>query len=234
MISHFRTHLLCFLWLFLLFLHTNGISQTRFFQVKFHRLTSVSDWRDTAFVVATQDVALLAQVEAQLALPVNERMLHINGTLAHGSDGYNRNGPYFFSWHLSSWLLAELSMEVCDGRPYIDVEQDTAYWINSVGQYCSWPGYIAQEVTTTSTAPPHSRAAAAWVYPQSASHLLHIYHPWPGFATARVWAVATGETMYTGSLLSGQQLNVYNWPAGLYILQLRHANGVHHLRLLKS
>lgn len=104
-------------------------------------------WRDTGFVVAASDPALLAEITADLNKPIAERR-HVSGSLAPGNGGFNRVGDFWYSWHIApnAWALAEISIELCDGRPFSDVEQDTAYWINTVGQFCPWSSYIKGEI----------------------------------------------------------------------------------------
>ena len=67
------------------------------------------------FTVATDDPELIQRCHEQLALPQNERTLHINGRLAAGHGGVNLG----WSWHLEpdGWDLVEDSIELCDGRP---------------------------------------------------------------------------------------------------------------------
>lgn len=108
------------------------------------------DPRDTAFIVAATDPGLIAEARAQLLLPVHERFL-IHGHLAHGDGGFNHNGDHAFLWHfpVDAWELGQMAVEVCDGRPYVDVDQDTAYWIGHLGFFCPWASYIGAELTTT-------------------------------------------------------------------------------------
>lgn len=102
---------------------------------------------------ATNDPAVLAEVDAQLALPDTLRYKHINGPIAHGTADNNPR----FSWHFvqSAWALADFSIELCDGRPLEDVEADTAYWIGNVGQFCPWASYVKREIFPLSSPAPH-------------------------------------------------------------------------------
>jgi hypothetical protein len=40
-------------------------------------------------------------------------------------------------WHLRDVRLAEVTIELCDGRPS-DLEADLDYWIGTVKRYCPW------------------------------------------------------------------------------------------------
>lgn len=122
----------------------------RYFEVGM-RLDSAqisSEWRDSSFIVAASDPALLALADAELILPPEQRAHHISGDLSAGNGGFNHNSAYWFNWHMppNDWVLAETSIELCDGRPYTDVEQDTAYWIENVGRFCPWSSYLKREV----------------------------------------------------------------------------------------
>ena len=117
----------------------------RFFEIGFR--SAPSDWRDASFVVATSNADLLSEIEAELAKPEAERR-HVNGLLAAGDAGYNRNQAHVFKWHLDpeGWRLAELSIELCDGRPYSDVDLEFDYWLNTVKRFCPWGSFIKKEV----------------------------------------------------------------------------------------
>jgi hypothetical protein len=117
----------------------------RFFEIGFR--SAPSDWRDASFVVATSNADLLSEIEAELAKPEAERR-HVNGLLAAGDAGYNRNQAHVFKWHLDpeGWSLAELSIELCDGRPYSDVDLEFDYWLNTVKRFCPWGSFIKKEV----------------------------------------------------------------------------------------
>jgi glucose/arabinose dehydrogenase len=94
------------------------------------------------FTVATDDASLILRCREQLALPVSERTLHVNGRLGAGHGGFNIG----WSWHLDpdAWDLAGVSIELCDGRPS-HVEQDLPYWLETVESFCPWSSYVAAE-----------------------------------------------------------------------------------------
>jgi hypothetical protein len=41
------------------------------------------------------------------------------------------------AWHLRDVRLAEVTIELCDGRPS-DLDADLDYWIGTVKRYCPW------------------------------------------------------------------------------------------------
>ena len=49
-------------------------------------------------------------------------------------------------WHFVSgqWTLTEFAIELCDGNAEL-VNQDIDYWVDTVGQFCPWGSYAAQE-----------------------------------------------------------------------------------------
>ncbi|MFQ6093649.1 MAG: dockerin type I repeat-containing protein, partial [bacterium] len=111
-----------------------------YFRVGIHGQPSTPEYE---YTVATSDSELIAQCQAQLALPEDQRTLHINGALDWGDGGFN--GPW--NWHIvpDDWVLAEASIEVCDGLPQ-DVEGDLDYWINTVGRFCCWSSFIKSQI----------------------------------------------------------------------------------------
>jgi len=116
----------------------------RYFEVGF--VDTMDDWRDTAFVVATSDSALLNQIQAELAKPVNARKI-VFGTLVKGSGGYNRNGAHTFKWHFKEddWELTDVTAEIYSGRPYSDVDLDLGYWLG-IKKFGPWNSYIKREI----------------------------------------------------------------------------------------
>jgi len=131
-----------------LFIFNLGFSQTDpvfdstyvFFTVGIHGAEDTSN-----YVVTTNNNDLIDQCQEQLALPEDERFLHINGFLDYGDSGFNQ--PW--SWHIipNEWVLAEMSIGTCNGDPE-DVESDLDYWIGTVGQLCNWGSFIKEEIET--------------------------------------------------------------------------------------
>ena len=105
------------------------------------------DWRDSSFVVAASDPTLLAEIEAQLKLPIDQRKM-LTGPLKEGNDGYNRNETHEFKWHYPAdqWKLTEMAIELCDGRPYSDVDLHLDYWLYTVTRFCPWNSYVEKEI----------------------------------------------------------------------------------------
>lgn len=110
---------------------------------------TAADWRDSSFIIATNNPALIGQVEQQLLLPVAQRKI-VNGGLLNGNGGYNKNATHNFKWHFkeSDWSLTDLSIEIYDGRPYSDVDNDLNYWLNNMKRFAPWGSYIKREIVT--------------------------------------------------------------------------------------
>ena len=67
-----------------------------------------------------------------------------------GAPGNSRSVTYDvntgWSWHFTGDVaLAELSIELCDGRPSM-VEADLGYWLRTVGSFCPWGSYVYAEL----------------------------------------------------------------------------------------
>jgi hypothetical protein len=109
-------------------------SALRYFEVG--TKSKPTEWRDTSFVVATSNPRLISVIEAQLKMPIAKRNM-ITGKLSSGNGGYNKNGSYEFNWHYNEneWGFAQKSMELCDGKPYTDVDRHIEYWLNCDRNY---------------------------------------------------------------------------------------------------
>ena len=87
------------------------------------------------FQAFTADPSAIADL---FALREGRGSAHIpNGTLAEGPGVGAHNAPW--SWHLdpSDLHLADLTIEVCDGKPRM-VEDNLDYWLGAVKRYCPW------------------------------------------------------------------------------------------------
>ena len=100
---------------------------------------------ESNYTITTNNNDLINQCRSQLELPEDDRGLHINGYLEYGDAGFNQ--PW--NWHIipNEWVLAEMSIGVCNGYPE-DIENDLDYWINTVGQLCNWGSFIKEEIET--------------------------------------------------------------------------------------
>lgn len=141
-----KTTFIIVLFFFISSYATQAQSTLRYFE--FSAPNSYNEWRDTSFVVATSDPAVIASVESELQKRPKDRTLFFSGRLVMGSNGYNKNGPYEFPWHVdeNNWNLAPIAIELCDGVPYTDISLNLDYWINTVKMYCGWLTRVKREV----------------------------------------------------------------------------------------
>ena len=95
------------------------------------------------FVALTDDPAVIAKLDSQLALPESERLMFINGPIAAGDGGHNSSWSWLFL--PGQWDLTEISIELCDGRPSM-VEAGLDYWIDTVGAFCPWGAYVKERL----------------------------------------------------------------------------------------
>jgi hypothetical protein len=115
-----------------------------FYQVAFN--STNADWRDTAFVVRTNNAALIQKADAQLALPVAQRQI-VFGELATGDGGYNKNAGFSFNWHFKEgWDLVDVTAEIYDGKPYTDVHQNPVYWQETMKRFGAWSSYLRKKL----------------------------------------------------------------------------------------
>ncbi len=124
-----------------------GKAQTiRYFE--FSTTCGHGNWQDTTFIASTSDQAVIDSVLANIARPLNQRKF-INGNIDYGNGGHNHNASHWFLWHFipNQWSLVEMTIELCDGCPYSDVDADTATWVGTIGLFCPWSGRPVREIS---------------------------------------------------------------------------------------
>jgi hypothetical protein len=116
-----------------------------YYQVAFK--SSTANWRDTAFVVRTNNQQLIQKIDLQLNLPVSQRQLVV-GRLVQGNGGFNKNASHEFKWHFKEddWQLADVVVELYDGKPYTDVDLNFDYWMNTVKRFGAWSSFIRKKL----------------------------------------------------------------------------------------
>jgi len=180
------------------------------------------NWQDTAFVAATADAAVIADVLAELQKPREQRKF-IAGKIDYGHGGFNHNAHHWFLWHHvpGQWHLADVAMEVCDGCPYSDVDQDTAYWVRNIGEFCSWGGNPVREVQKPTTIGNTGSHAGIYYYPNPAKDKLYIER-----------RVPTGTTVLAIYTIAGEEVLREVLPAGSHTVDITAlANGLYFTRL---
>lgn len=92
----------------------------------------------------TTDNEVIANVEAQLALPEDDRINHINGEILEQPEGCDLNPGWSWYFNPQDWDLAEISIEVCDGNPQY-VEDNLQDYLE-IDRYCPWSSYVLREI----------------------------------------------------------------------------------------
>lgn len=95
---------------------------------------------DERFRVAVTDPQEVVRFQARLQ---SGQEGVVSGTLLPGPGGVNGG----WSWHLDPTTVhvADLAIEVCDGRPSM-VEDDLTYWLQTVGRFCPWGAVVVARV----------------------------------------------------------------------------------------
>lgn len=89
------------------------------------------------FTLRATAPSVIAQLDAALAA---NRVGVLGGELRRGNGGFN--APH--RWHIdpTTVYVADLAIEVCDGRPFSEVGSDIDYWVDVVGSYCPWAARV--------------------------------------------------------------------------------------------
>ena len=208
-------------------------------QVKCYRFSLSAqspDWRDSSCVACTSDPTVISEVNQQLNIPFAQRDKHINGGISASNASVNKNAHHNFLWHfkLNDWRLAEMSMEVCDGRPYSDIDQDTAYWLNTVRFFCPWSSVVAEELTTVNIPDMKGDIGDLALYPNPAVRHFSIVST-QGFRGEMQIYNINGILQYKKPTYIEKggtaSFDISQLPPGLYMLQLNNENSVWNQRL---
>jgi hypothetical protein len=107
------------------------------FHFKLHGRPASEDFR--AYIAAP---AAKAAARAQLGLPIEQRLMHAAGRVAHGSGGFN----LAWNWHFSGAVTIErISIEACDTTPSM-IAANVAYWVSAGTGACPWGSYVHAEL----------------------------------------------------------------------------------------
>ncbi|MFN5309136.1 MAG: T9SS type A sorting domain-containing protein [Candidatus Kapaibacterium sp.] len=132
-------------------------------------------WQDTSFIAAASDSILIEKVLIEIEKPIEQRQ-HINGKIEYSDGGYNRNSTHKFTWHFipDKWGLAEMSVEVCDGCPFSDIDNSTSYWVDTVGHFCPWSSKPIREIFQTPVTVNEIDEESVSIYPNPTNHGVYI------------------------------------------------------------
>jgi hypothetical protein len=119
-----------------------GIALVVMFSLEFTQDGRSRSQSFTIDAVGERFTVIAADPEAIRLLTENyegKNNMHVTGKLVHGDGGFNSPWP----WHLDpdSVRMAEISIELCDGRPSL-IEEELDYWLETVGTYCPWSSKV--------------------------------------------------------------------------------------------
>ncbi|MFP4527677.1 MAG: T9SS type A sorting domain-containing protein [Candidatus Kapaibacterium sp.] len=182
------------------------------------------------FYAKTSDPEVIRQCREQIAKPVGERPLFINGTIDYGDGGYNEG----WSWHFvpGEWHLTEMAIELCDGTPDL-VEEDVEYWVETVGHYCPWTAYVVREIEPNQVEMPAPGEISAYPNPCEGSLTLRFPEAWSGecMLTDNI-----GREMASAKLNADMEteLDVSHLSRGIYHLLISTGGENYHLKVIKK
>lgn len=171
------------------------------------------------FVAGTSDPVVLADVDAQLAMPLIDRLWHIKGLLGHTNDGRN----YDWSWHIrkNKWRMESYSEESCDGLPQY-VEDHLHDFVDLEMYFCPWGGAVIREVWPAGIVSEGS-GIDLLIYPNPANDKLYI-RGLNGTAQ-QVWLVdMAGKKLIVP--YADDTVNVSNIPSGIYTLIVQTSTSI--------
>lgn len=124
-------------------------AQTKYYTVK--SINEEPEWRDELFVIKVSSPSTQKDIANELLEQFNSRSKIVIGDLSNGNGGFNKNGSHCFNWHLidDTVTLVELTVELCDGRAFSDVEEGD--FLNTVGYYCPWAMRVFEEISIPPT-----------------------------------------------------------------------------------
>jgi hypothetical protein len=91
---------------------------------------------------STSGSAVIEKARAELAKPLEQRALRINGKIEAGQES---NPPWKWLFVQNQWTLSELNMELCDGHPS-HIDEHLEEWLKTVGGYCPWASRVSAEL----------------------------------------------------------------------------------------
>lgn len=200
-------------------------AQTKYYTVKAEQPTN--NWRDSLFVVKVSDPVVQQDFANELALPFDQRDKIVNAQIAAGSGSFNKNGTHCFNWHMidSTVGLADTTIELCDGRPYSDVELND--FVNTVGQYCPWGMVLNEEVSNPvcnlSIEDPELDRKKIKVHPNPANNRLYFYLEVQAVENMQIAIFNTlGEMVYFEAKNKKiPKINISELSTGYYYLSLK-------------
>ncbi len=193
-------------------------------------------WQDTSFIVAASDSALIQEALLELQKPDSLRRL-IDGMLDYGTGGFNRNGDHWFNWHIlpDQWSFGDFAIEVCDGCPFSDLDQNTSYWVENVGAYCGWSTTIQEEVQGPITPikdPLPELPVTLFPNPASNSFWIQEKQDVTGPIQLIIFNVLGQQVIPLQRVLISEPVSIGRLPEGTYLIRLEQEGRIKVSRLV--
>jgi Secretion system C-terminal sorting domain len=204
------------------FISCAASAQTRYFEFTF-RPYIAPNWRDSSFIVATANQSVIDSVLVDIAKPLIERR-HINGFIASGNGGYNKNASHNFLWHFveNQWDLQPISIEVCDGKPYTDIDLDTTYWLGTLKIFCPWGSKPSKEIFLPLAINENNMHEQISLYPNPATSNVIVLGKYGSF-NYTVSSV-TGQQILKGNS-QNNRIDISQLNIGLYSVKIDFEDG---------
>jgi Secretion system C-terminal sorting domain len=203
-------------------LSTLSYSQLRYFEFTVRPFVS-TNWQDSSFIAATSNQSIIDSVLVDIQKPLNQRVRHISGFIVQGNGGYNKNATHNFTWHFdeNQWNIQGYSIEVCDGKPYTDLDLDAAYWQTSVHQFCPWGSKPSREVFLTGINDNYLYAFIG-ISPNPVQKNISVL----GLTESVKYCIysQTGQKLSFGDT-HGEEINIEFLNQGFYFITLEFKNG---------
>lgn len=71
--------------------------------------------------------------------------MHIHGRIELLPTGCQLNQKWSWYFPPNNWILAEISIELCDGTRQF-VEGNLAEFVNNMQAYCPWSSFVSKEI----------------------------------------------------------------------------------------
>lgn len=212
----------------ILILNFIGKSQTtRYFE--FTTDCGHGNWQDSTFVASTSNQVVIDTVLANIAKPLNERKF-ISGSIDYGHGGHNHNATHWFSWHFipDQWNLVDATVELCDACPYTDVDGNTSYWVDNVGQLCIWSGKPVKEISNPLDINDPVLESKIIIYPNPAKDIINV--KWNNSNKISITIYNTIGQKIKNIFLTNQnrKIDISELEHGIYFLKIsdKHKTGI--------
>ena len=103
------------------------------------------DSTNDVFRAWTKNTEVIQSIEEELAKPFEARTKHINGPIKRLPVDCDTNQEWSWYFVPDEWVMAEISIELCDGNPQY-VEENLDEYVGVVGHYCPWGSKVIRQL----------------------------------------------------------------------------------------